>query len=203
LASLEFFFEFASTYSYPAAMRIETLAKKSGVDILWRPFLLGPLFQEQQGLQDSPFNVVPEKGAYMWRDMIRICTAEGLPFRHPAVFPQNGLPAARMAVSLPDKERPDFVRAIYTANFADGKDIAEPSVISMACGLGADEIEQRTANPSNKQKLRDNTDEAKAKGVFGAPSFITTDGELFWGNDRLEAALQWASSTAERIKELA
>ncbi|MEM9668346.1 MAG: 2-hydroxychromene-2-carboxylate isomerase [Pseudomonadota bacterium] len=202
MANLEFFFEFASTYSYPAAMRIEALAAMRDVDVVWRPFLLGPLFHEQQGLNDSPFNVVPEKGEYMWRDMERICKSEGLPFRRPDVFPQNGLRAARVAVSLPNAKCSDFTRKIYTANFAEVQDISDLSVIADVAGYNLEDVERRAADPANKRQLRDNTERAKALGVFGAPSFTCTDGELFWGNDRLEASLAWASSLAEKSREL-
>lgn len=69
---LEFWFEFASTYSYLAASRIEEVAAGSGVRLRWRPFLLGPIFASQ-GWGDSPFNLYPLKGRYMWRDMERLC----------------------------------------------------------------------------------------------------------------------------------
>src|SRR5215207_5334269 len=94
---LEFWYEFASTYSYLAAMRIEPLAEAAGVDIRWRPFLLGPIFAAQ-GWTSSPFNLFPAKGRYMWRDMERQAAALGLPFNKPDPFPQNGLIAARVAL---------------------------------------------------------------------------------------------------------
>ncbi|MEO1404991.1 MAG: 2-hydroxychromene-2-carboxylate isomerase [Pseudomonadota bacterium] len=203
MTRLEFFFEFASTYSYPAAMRIEALATQYGVDVVWTPFLLGPLFHEQQGLRDSPFNVVPEKGRYMWRDMERVCAAEELPFRRPRTFPQNGLLAARCAVSLPQRERSAFARAVYRANFADGRDISDVSELAELAGLSIEDVTTRSEDPDTKQKLRENTERAKAYGIFGAPSFVTADQELFWGNDRIEQALTWACSTAERKTELA
>jgi 2-hydroxychromene-2-carboxylate isomerase len=65
--TVEFWFEFASTYSYVAAGRIEHLSGAAGVEVAWRPFLLGPIFQKQ-GWSDSPFNLYPAKGAYMWRE---------------------------------------------------------------------------------------------------------------------------------------
>src|SRR5689334_3565355 len=114
--TLEFWFEFASTYSYPAAMRIEDAARAAGVDTLWRPFLLGPLFKALQGVADSPFNLVPVKGAYMWRDVERICGGYGYPFKRPSVFPRNSLKAARIAIaSLREDWLPDFARAVYRA----------------------------------------------------------------------------------------
>ena len=93
---LEFWFEFASTYSYPAAMRIEALGARAGVAIAWRPFLLGPIFQAQ-GWNDSPFNLYPAKGRYMWRDLERLCEKHGLPYARPTIFPQRSILAARLA----------------------------------------------------------------------------------------------------------
>ncbi|MFN3498505.1 MAG: 2-hydroxychromene-2-carboxylate isomerase, partial [Pannonibacter indicus] len=91
---LDFWFEFASTYSYLTAMRIETVAKDRGIDLVWRPFLLGPIFA-RQGWDTSPFNLFPAKGRYMWREMERMCEDMGLPLTVPDPFPQNGLMAAR------------------------------------------------------------------------------------------------------------
>src|SRR6476660_2290003 len=111
MASIEFWYEFASTYSYPAALRIERLAEKAGVELRWRPFLLGPIFQTL-GWNDSPFNIFAAKGRYMWRDLERVCEAEGLPLRLPPVkFPQNGLKAARIAlVGEGEDWTPSFTR---------------------------------------------------------------------------------------------
>ncbi len=72
MPTLDFWFDFASTYSYPAAMRIGPLAAAAGVSLRWRPFLLGPIFKDQ-GWETSPFNLYPAKGRYMWRDLERIC----------------------------------------------------------------------------------------------------------------------------------
>src|SRR5579859_6010222 len=121
---VEFWYEFASTYSYPAAMRVASVAERAGVDVRWRPFLLGPIFAAQ-GWNDSPFNLYPAKGANMWRDLERICEAEGLPLKRPPFrFPQNGLKAARIALAGErDGWAPAFTRAVYTANFAEQKDI--------------------------------------------------------------------------------
>ena len=93
---IAFWFEFASTYSYLSTMRIERLAAEKGVEISWKPFLLGPIFKAQ-GMDNSPFNIYPEKGKYMWRDMERRSAEYGLEFKRPEAFPQNGLHAARLA----------------------------------------------------------------------------------------------------------
>jgi 2-hydroxychromene-2-carboxylate isomerase len=191
---LDFWFEFGSTYSYPTAMRIEALAAQHGVSVRWRAFLLGPIFREQ-GWNDSPFNLYAAKGRYMWRDLERICAAQGIPLRRPSTFPRNGLLAARVACCFADADwLPGFVRAVYRANFAEDRDIASPDTV-LGCLEGADAdpetLVAQAQTPESKERLRSRTEEAARLGLFGAPSFVVGD-ELFWGNDRLEAALAWA-----------
>ncbi len=193
--TLDFWFEFASTYSYPAAMRIGPLAKAAGVAVRWRPFLLGPIFKDH-GWPTSPFNLYPAKGRYMWRDIERICDGLGLPLMQPVPFPQNAVLSARVAlIGLADDWGEDFCRAIYRAEFGDGRNIGEQSVIAEILkhlGQDADTTLQQSQSDENKSRLRAETEQARNLGIFGAPSFVTSDGELFWGNDRLEAALAWA-----------
>jgi len=188
--SLQFWFEFASTYSYPAAMRIEREARARGVALEWKPFLLGPIFAAQ-GWTDSPFNLYPDKGRYMWRDLERICARLGLPLSRPRIFPQNSVLAARVAcMAAKETWCGAYVRAVYSANFAEGRDISQPEVVD-ACLRAAEApagLLEKVAD--HKGLLRANTDEARERGIFGAPSFVVGD-ELFWGNDRLEEALAW------------
>jgi 2-hydroxychromene-2-carboxylate isomerase len=193
---LEFWYEFASTYSYLAAMRIEAVAAAAGVDLRWRPFLLGPIFAAQ-GLTSSPFNLYPVKGRYMWRDMEREAARGGLPFKKPDPFPQNALIASRVALIGDDHPwGPTFTKAVYKAEFGEGRSIAEPDTVQgilVDLGLDADAILRMAQAEANKTRLKAVTEEARSRGVFGAPSFFTEDGELFWGNDRLEQALAWAA----------
>jgi 2-hydroxychromene-2-carboxylate isomerase len=193
---LEFWYEFASTYSYLAAMRIEEMAAGADVAIRWRPFLLGPIFAAQ-GWNNSPFNLYPVKGRYMWRDVAREAERYGLPFRRPDPFPQNTLHAARIALVGADHAwGPTFSRAVFHAGFGEGRSIAEPQVlhdILVHLGIDAESVQRLAAADANKTRLRALSEEAKSRGIFGAPTFFTEDGELFWGNDRLEQALAWAS----------
>jgi 2-hydroxychromene-2-carboxylate isomerase len=197
-ARLAFWYEFASTYSYPAAMRIERLATAAGVAVEWRPFLLGPFFQ-RQGWRDSPFNLYPAKGQYMWRDLERLCAAEHLPLRRPSVFPRNGLLAGRVAlIAREEGWCEDFSRAVYHANFAADREIADAAVIGdiiRSFGREPAPVLERAGAIANKDRLRAQTEEAMARGIFGAPSFTVGD-ELFWGNDRLEQAIAWAKKAA-------
>src|SRR6266446_4976374 len=101
---LDFWFDFASTYSYLAAMRIGPLAEEASVRVRFRPFLLGPIFKAQ-GWDTSPFNLYPAKGRNMWRDLERSCADLKLPFRRPDPFPQNSLLAARAALVVLDQPR--------------------------------------------------------------------------------------------------
>jgi 2-hydroxychromene-2-carboxylate isomerase len=194
--AVDFWFEFASTYSYPAALRIAPRARAAGVEVRWRPFLLGPIFAAQ-GWDNSPFNLYPAKGRYMWRDLARICAELGLPLRRPEQFPQSGLIAARAALlALDEGWGPDFIRSVYRAEFADGRQIGERGVIAdLIAALGHDPegVLARAQSDAIKARLRAETAQAQKIGIFGAPSFVTADGELFWGNDRLEQAIAWAA----------
>ncbi len=191
--------EFASTYSYLAASRVEELASKAGVAVAWRPFLLLPIFR-RQGWEDSPFNLYAAKGRSMWRDMERLCADAGLPFARPSAFPRNGLMAARVATAIADEAWcGDYVRAVYRANFGEDREIgalATQTEILEELGQPAAEILDAAHAQPNKDALRRRTEEATERGLFGAPSFTTDDGELFWGNDRLEEALRWLSRPA-------
>lgn len=191
---VEFWFEFASTYSYPAAMRVEALAAERGVAIEWRAFLLGPIFHAQ-GWNDSPFNIYPAKGRYMWRDLERICTRHDLPFRRPSQFPRNGVGAARIGACFADAAwLPDFVRAVYHANFGDDRDISDVGVVRDcldSAGADADEVLALVTTPEGKARLRNNTETAQRLGIFGAPTFRVGE-ELFWGHDRMDEAFDWA-----------
>lgn len=191
---LDFFFEFASTYSYPAAMRIGELAAAAGVEVRWRPFLLGPIFQAQ-GWSTSPFNLYPDKGRYMWRDVERVCEDLALPFRRPEPFPQNSLLAARVTlVGLKEGWGQDFTRATYRAEFGEGRQIADRVTIAdilTTIGVAPEPVLAAAQSDEIKARLRAETEEAQRLGIFGAPAFVVGH-ELFWGNDRLEQALAWA-----------
>ncbi len=189
---LEVWFEFASTYSYLAVARVEDEARAAGVEVAWRPFLLGPLFR-RQGWSDSPFNLYPAKGRYMWRDLERLCADYGLPFARPSAFPRNGLLAARVALAFEGEPWcPDFARRAFEWNFARDRDIGSESVVRdllTSLGQPASDVLEAAHAEDNKRRLRERTEEAARRGIFGAPSFFAR-GELYWGHDRLPQALR-------------
>src|SRR5262245_16232367 len=182
--SLTFWYEFASTYSWLAAERIEALAAQAGVEVAWRPFLLGPIFAAQ-GWTSSPFHLLPVKGRNMWRDMERQCARMGLPaIVRPDPFPQNSLLAARVDRARPTEARVHFSRAVYRAQFTKGCSIADREVLAaILADIGATPEALAAADASEtKNALRRATVQAQGLGLYGAPSFTTGSGELFWGN---------------------
>lgn len=191
--TLEFWFDFASTYSYIAAMRIQALCEREGVALVWVPFLLGPIFQ-LQGWNDSPFNLNERRGAYMWRDLERLAAKYDLPWKKPAKFPRASTLAARVACANTGQAWcADFIRAIFVANFGEDRDIGDATVVAQALdrlGQPATEVMAQAVDPEHRTLLRANVERATARGIFGAPNCIV-NGELFWGEETLEDALAW------------
>ncbi len=196
MPKLEFWYDFASTYSYLGAMRIEALAAAAKVELVYRPFLLGPIFKAQ-GLTTSPFVLNPTKGRYAARDIARTAAARGLAFHMPEPFPAHSLAAARIGLVAEEGGWiAPFTRSVFAAEFAERADIAAPETLSRiiaALGQNTEHVMARAGSDEVKSSLRTRTEAAASKGLFGAPTFIAEDGELFWGDDRLEAALAWAS----------
>lgn len=192
----QFWYDFASPYSFLSATRIDGLSESVGIGVEWRPFLLGPIFKSQ-GWDTSPFNIYEAKGRYMWRDMERLCSKCGIQFRKPSVFPRNGVLASSVALASESLVwRSDFSKRVFIANFSEDRDISDEAVIaSILDSLGEESgtIIRSALSEENKGKLRRATEDAIARGIFGAPSFLTGD-EIFWGNDRLEDALDWHRS---------
>lgn len=193
---LELWFEFASTYSYLSVMRAEDLSRRNNVPLIWCPFLLGPIFKAN-GWNTSPFVLNEAKGRYMWRDVERRSIKYGLQFKRPKIFPANGLSAARLMTAAQAEEwNGDFARSVFTSQFVDGADIAQVATLTMALksvGVDAQQWIRLSSNSGIKAALRRRTQQALDIGIFGAPVFVV-GGELFWGDDRLEDAIEWALS---------
>jgi 2-hydroxychromene-2-carboxylate isomerase len=173
------------------------VAAPAGLRIVWRPFLLGPIFQRRAHnpsvFQDAP----PPEARYRQRDVERLCADYGLTLTWPSRYPRTSLLAARIALLAADEGwAAPFTKAVYHASFAEDRDIAaEPVVAEILSGLGhaPAPLIARATTPDNKARLAAQVDAAIAAGIFGAPSFIIPSGELFWGNDRLEQAIAWAT----------
>ena len=192
---IEFWFDFASTYSYLSSCRIDRLVSSKGVEVIWRPLFLGAMFN-RQGWDTSPFNIYPAKGRNMWRDLERRAAVHGVPARRPSTFPQHSLLAGRVAlVGLEQGWGCAFIREVFTREFVQGEDISRAVVIADCVKhAGGDPPTSMDAAGSQtvKDRLRHETERALTAGVFGAPTMQVGD-ELFWGDDRLEEAVRWAT----------
>jgi len=195
---IEMWFDFASPYSYLAIERVDALAQEAGVRVDLRPFLLGPIFQAQ-GWNDTPFRLFPGKGAYMMRDIARLAEKYGLVYNRPRLFPRMSVLPARIALLGQDEPwGRDFCVAVFRANFQRDLDIQSEDVVHgllTDLGLDAAALIARGKSEAAKEALRRQVDRARNLGLFGAPTFFV-DGEMFWGNDRLEDALEWTRRAA-------
>lgn len=195
LREIEFWFEFGSNYSYPTVMRIEDEAQRRDVRVIWKPFLLGPIFRAL-GFENSPFVLQKEKGAYVWEDMARQCRKYGIRWTRPTVFPRLGvLPLRVVLVGIGQPWIVDFSKRVMELNFALDQNINQVEGIApilTELNLPASEIIAQAQSEPIKNLLRQQTEQARLKGIFGAPTFFVGK-EMFWGNDRLEEALLFAS----------
>jgi 2-hydroxychromene-2-carboxylate isomerase len=193
---IELWFDFGSSYSYLSIMRIEQAARKHGVDVAWRPFLLGPIFQSF-GWNNSPFVLQKEKGEYVRKDMARQCEKYGIPWKMPSQFPRLAvLPLRVMLVADNQPWAPEFAKLVMMSNFYLDRDInSRDEVARILTDLGqpASDIVAQAQSEPIKDRLREQTETAKNRKVFGAPTFFVA-GEMFWGNDRLDDALLFASA---------
>lgn len=176
-------------------MRIEDAARRCGVRIVWKPFLLGPIFRAL-GMETSPFILQKEKGAYVRQDMVRQCRKYGLRWMQPSMFPRLGVLPSRVAVlGVEEPWIGAFCCQVIELNFALDEDINQPDRLAQILtrlDLPASEILSRAQAEPTKARLRQQTDQARVKGIFGAPTFFVGT-EMFWGNDRLDDALLFAS----------
>lgn len=196
-APIEFYFDFSSPYGYFAATRIEALAAEIGRMVDWRPYLLGIVFKTTG---QSPLLGQPLRGDYHRRDMARSARRLGLAFSIPPFFPVSGLAAGRAFYWLRARQ-PEaasrLVLALFAALFAEGRNIDTPAIVAeIAAPIFARPVAEILAgmeSPEARGALRQATEGAIAKGVFGSPYFIV-DGEPFWGHDRLEQMRDWAKN---------
>lgn len=191
MPTIDFWFEFASNYSYLSVMRIEETAAKFNVRVRWKPFLLGPIFKSF-GWDTSPFVLQKAKGDYVWTDMVRQCKKYQLPWVRPTAFPRSALLPLRVALVGADQDwMGAYCRRVMSLNFAEDREIDSVEVVADVLGrldLPAQRIITEAQSDANKLKLRQQTEAAKAMGIFGAPTFFVRD-EMFWGDDRLNDAL--------------
>lgn len=195
LKNLDFFLSLASTYTYLSVNRAEELATSAGVVLRWRPFGVRTIMTEQN---NRPFAGKPVKLAYMWRDLERRARRHGIPFASIPQYPvdADGLANRVATVAALEGWCPEFAKASYEAWFLEGHDPGGVENLSKALlrtGRDPGAIIARANSPDIHEKFAGETDVARALGIFGSPTFVCGN-ELFWGDDRLEDAIDWCRS---------
>jgi len=190
MAKLEFFFDCGSPWTYLAFHRIEALAAETGADLLWRPILVGGVFNAANGsVYEQRERPVPVKMRYFAKDLQDWARLYGIAIHWPKVFPVNSVRAMRGAyVALDAGRLPAYARRTFEAYWGEGRDIGQESElreIAAGVGLDADAFSAGIASASAKERLRTATDELVARGGFGSPTMFVDDDDMYFGNDRL------------------
>jgi 2-hydroxychromene-2-carboxylate isomerase len=192
-APVDFYFDFSSPYGYFASCRIDAIVERHGRDVLWRPYLMGPVMKMTGAVPLSDRPIVYD---YAARDVMRSARLYDIPFGLPDPFPVRSIAPCRAFYWLADRDplrAKELAQRLFAAFFVDNRNISEADVVvDVAAGINLDGEEVRAAleEPAVKERLRQETDAAMARGVFGAP-YIIVDGEPFWGNDRLNEVDRW------------
>jgi 2-hydroxychromene-2-carboxylate isomerase len=182
---LDLYWDFSSPFAYLASTQAEALAKRTGATLTWRPMLLGGVFKAI-GQMDAPINGMSDaKRKHTFQDMDRWAAYWGVPFRFPTRFPMVTVKALRAYLALPEERRAGFRERTFRAFWAEDRDIADDAVLAELIGEGAAEVLARTQAPEIKQELIAATQRAVDAGVFGAPTFVVDDTDLYWGQDRI------------------
>ncbi len=193
---IDFWIEYGSTYTYLAVARIGKMAAARGVEVRWQPFYVMPIMAEL-GLTEGPFLPYPSKTAYMWRDIERRAAKHGAPYAKPSDYPVPSLLTARIACIAADEGwcqafTESVFRLHWTQNILIG---SQENLLQALTNLHQEPngLIASAQTPAVKDALKRQTERARALGIFGAPSF-TVGSELFWGDDRLDDALEWAQN---------
>ena len=185
---VEFYFDVGSPAAYLAWTQMPRIAREAGARIEYKPMLLGGVFQATGN--QSPLNI-PPKGRYVMSDLERFAHRYGVEFSHNPFFPINTLMLMRGATGVQMREPSRLVAygdAVYRAIWVEGRNMNDPAVVApvlQSAGFDPAALMALAADPEVKERLKAVTQDAVARGVFGAPTFFV-DGHMFWGQDRLD-----------------
>jgi 2-hydroxychromene-2-carboxylate isomerase len=191
--AIDFYFEFASPYGYLASTQIDDIGARYGREVVWHPIMLGAAFK-QTGAR--PLMQTPLKGAYLQHDVPRFARLLGVPFKAPPVMPANSLAASRAFVWLAAGDAvlaKRLAKGVFHAHWGEGRDISTADQVAQVAnrlGIDGDAVLQAVADQRIKDLLKEQTEAAIERGVYGSP-FIFVDGEPFWGADRLNQVERW------------
>jgi 2-hydroxychromene-2-carboxylate isomerase len=182
--NLQFFYDLGSTYSYLASTQIEALAKRHSLMLEWKPFLIGGVFKATGNHAPA---TVAAKAPYLMKDVSRWARLYRIDLRMPSRFPLNTLLPMRVLVAAPAEQVPELTHKLMRAYWVEDQNISSPEVLQALVGS---ELLALCDTDEVKSKLRVNTEQAVAQGAFGAPTMYI-DGEMFFGNDRLDLLEAW------------
>jgi 2-hydroxychromene-2-carboxylate isomerase len=192
---IDFWVSVGSTYSYLTVMRLKSVEEASGVSFRWRPFSVRAIMIEQKNI---PFVGKPAKYAYMWRDIERRARNHGFEPKLPAPYPLKEFDLLNRIAILAASEGwcANYALSAYRAWFHSGEEPGSEVGLSRALeevGQDRDRVLELAQGEKIGEQYRKATEEAKALGVFGSPTFVV-NGEVFWGDDRLEDAISWSNA---------
>ncbi len=192
MATLEFFFDCSSPWTYLAFTRIQPIVARTGADIVWKPILVGGVFNAvNREVYERRANPDPRKAAHSAKDLQDWAKLTGLKIvMPPPVFPVKATLAMRCALAAQDEGKlVEFSSCCFYAYWSDGKDISQPQVIAEICetaDLDGPHILERSQAPEIKDRLRANTDDVIARGGYGSPTMFVDGTDMYFGNDRME-----------------
>lgn len=194
---IDFWYSIGSTYSYLTVMRLPEVARATGATFIWRPFNVRYIMTEQNNI---PFKDKPVKTAYMWRDIERRSKAYGLKPQIPAAYPLPGLVLANQVAIVGTEEGwvEEFTRAAYRLWFEEDEPAGQEPNLTLALtevGVDPERVLEEARGPRVEEKLQHQTEVAMKLGIFGSPTFAVGN-EIFWGDDRLDDAIDWARQTS-------
>ncbi|MBE09635.1 MAG: 2-hydroxychromene-2-carboxylate isomerase [Rhodospirillaceae bacterium] len=191
MTTVEFFFDYSSPWTYLAFDRIEAFCEKNNAELIWKPFLVGGVFNKvNPSVYQRRENPVPPKDNYYRKDMNDWARYQRITLIKPSVFPLNSVKALRGAfVAIEEGKISDYSRECFKAYWTDDKDISKEEIlqpIAEAAGMDGEAFMAKIAEEPIKRKLFETTDEIISREGFGSPTFFINKTDMYFGNDRLE-----------------
>ena len=198
MATLEFFFDVSSPWTYLAFERVEGIAERTGAELIWKPFLVGGVFNKvNPSVYQRRENPIPAKDAHYRKSMEDWAAYQGIALGRPSVFPLNSVKALRGAfVAIDEGKIADYARACFKAYWTDDKDISKEDELRKcveAAGMDWDRFFAAIQTDEVKQKLFNTTDEMIERGGYGSPTFFVNGDDMYFGNDQVPL-VEWALS---------
>lgn len=188
MRTVDCYFDYSSPFAYLGTTQVERVARENGGQVRWKPMFLGGVFKAI-GTPLVPMQAMPAvKSQYLARELVRWADFWDVPFQFTTHFPVNTIPALRLTLAAPEEHRGELIHRLMKATWTpENRNLKDPEVLASCLeDVGLDRgLLDKTQDPAIKAALREATDDAVAVGVCGAPCFVV-DGELYWGQDRLE-----------------